>query len=386
MRLTYLADPTSTHTVKWLAYFLQRGDEVHLLGWNHPTDKALAGVHYHHLPDALTPPFVAPVRSVLWRLGWWPLAFFRQMQHLLNQIQPDIFDILMINAADIPAALARRGPLVLTPWGSDLLEYPRGYTATVRWLLCAALRRADLVLCNSEALAQAAVHFGTPVDRVRRVGQVVDLSCFRPGLDRQQALAQAGIAGSPVLLSPRLILPLYQIETAIEALARVRQSFPSAILVQLGDRSLDPDYACRLENLIVHLGLEDAVIFPGRQSYEQMPYLFAASDVVLSLPTFDSRPSTVYEAMACGVPVVAGDLPSLREIVSDGETGLLVPLDDAGAIGAAVVRLVSDVRLRQRIIENGLTFVRTEGEYEAQMAVVAGYYEMLLAQRREGLH
>jgi hypothetical protein len=152
MRLCYLADPTSSHTVKWLSYFLRRGDEVHLLGWSHPTDPLLKGVIYHHLPDVLPTVFVAPARSLLWRLGAWPLAQWRQMQVLLEQIQPDIFDILMLNAGEIPAALARRGPLVITPWGSDLLVYPQKYALLGRWFLRRALHRADLVLCNSAAL------------------------------------------------------------------------------------------------------------------------------------------------------------------------------------------------------------------------------------------
>ncbi len=383
MRLCYLADPISTHTVKWVSYFARDSRyEVHLMGWSAPTDPALSRVIYHHLPDELREPFVAPVRGALWHGRLWFWAQRRQYQVLLDRIRPDIFDILMINAGEIPAALARRGPLVVTPWGSDLLEYPPAYTPLTRRLLAATMRRADLVLCNSAALADAAVSLGTPEKRIRRVGQIVDLSRFHPGLDRQSARAQVDLTGTPVLLSPRSILPLYRIETAIEALAHVRKEFPSAVLVQLGDGALDADYSGRLQSLIARLKLEDAVIFTGRQPYDRMPHFFAASDVVLSLPTYDSRPSSVFEAMACGVPTVVGDLPQLHEIVNDGETGLLAPIGDAQATGAAAVRLLTEPALRRRVVENALAFVRREGDYETQMARVACYYDELLAEQR----
>lgn len=383
--LCYLADPTSTHTVKWVSYFARDSRyEVHLMGWSPPTDPALRGVVYHHLPDELRDPFIAPVRGTLWYSRLWFWAQRRQYQVLLDRIRPDVFDILMINAGEIPAALARRGPLVVTPWGSDLLEYLPTYTVMTRRLLAATMRRADLVLCNSAALADAAVSLGTPEKRIRRVGQIVDLSRFHPGLDRQSARTQAHITGTPVLLSPRSILPLYRIETAIEALAHVRKEFPSAVLVQLGDCTLDADYSGRLQSLIARLELENAVIFTGRQPYDRMPHYFAASDVVLSLPSSDSRPSSIFEAMACGVPTVAGELLQLHEIMVDGETGLLAPLGDGQATGAAVVRLLTEPALRQRVVENALAFVRQEGDYESQMARVAVYYDELLTGQAKG--
>jgi glycosyltransferase involved in cell wall biosynthesis len=384
MRLCYLADPTSSHTVKWLSYFLRRGDEVHLLGWSHPTDPLLKGVIYHHLPDVLPTVFVAPARSLLWRLGAWPLAQWRQMQVLLEQIQPDIFDILMLNAGEIPAALARRGPLVITPWGSDLLVYPEHYRPPTRFFLRRALRRADLVLCNSAALAQASIAWGAQPERVRRVGQIVDLARFRPGLDGTMLRRALGIDGGPVLLSPRNLQPVYCIDVLIRAMPKVLVHYPQARLILLGKRELDPSYVARIENEIERLDLCHAVRFGGWFANDKMPQLYALADVVLSVPSSDSRPSSVFEAMACGVPVVVSDLPGLREIVTPEETGLLAPVGDAEGTAAAILRLLQDDTLRRRIVYQALAFVQREGDYVTQMAKVAGYYDELLSGLGQG--
>lgn len=378
MRLCYLADPTSTHTVKWLTYFVRCGHEVHLMGWNHPTDPALAGVHYHHLPDELEQPFPALVRSALWHLRLWPIVHGRQMDLLLRRIQPDIFDILMLNADQIPAALAWAGPLVVTPWGSDLLVYPGHYTPLTRFFLRRALRRADLVLCNSEQLAQAALRLGAQPGRIRRVGQIVDLDRFHPGLDGSTLANRLGLTGRPLLINPRQLQPNYRIEILIRALMEVLPTFPAAQLILLGKRDLDPVYVASLNALIEQLGVQEHVTFAGWFDYREMPFIYALADVVLSVPISDSRPSSVFEAMACGVPVVVSDLDALREIVRDGETGLLIPGDNPQAVAAAIRRLLRDEPLRRRIVAQALDFVRYEGDYETQMSRVAGYYDELL--------
>lgn len=382
MRLCYLADPTSSHTVKWLAYFLQRGDEMHLLGWSQPVHPALNGVRYHHLPDVLTPPFVAPVRSLLWRLGWWPVAQWRQMQRLLAEIQPDIFDILMLNASELPAALAWRRPLVITPWGSDLLVYPAHYSPATRWFLRRALRRADRILCNSAALADASIALGARPGCVRRVGQIVDLVHFRPMTASSLFRRQLGIDDGPVLLSPRNLQPLYCIDVLVRAMPGILARYPSAKLLLLGKTELCPEYVTHIRQEIERLGVQHAVRYAGWFTNDVMPQVYALADVVLSVPNSDSRPSSVFEAMACGVPVVVSDLSAVREIVTDGETGLVAPVGDPNATAEAVLRLLDDATLRRRVTTQALEFVRLEGDYHTQMAKVAAYYAELIAERK----
>jgi glycosyltransferase involved in cell wall biosynthesis len=61
----------------------------------------------------------------------------------------------------------------------------------------------------------------------------------------------------------------------------------------------------------------------------------------------------VLEAMACGAPVVASDTDGLREVVDDGRSGLLMPVDDPAALARAVLRLLHDEQLRSRLVAGG---------------------------------
>jgi glycosyltransferase involved in cell wall biosynthesis len=83
----------------------------------------------------------------------------------------------------------------------------------------------------------------------------------------------------------------------------------------------------------------------GNVSPERMPDVYRAADVVLSVPSSDSSPRSVWEALACGCPVVVSDLPWARDELKDGRHALLTPLD-AAAVADAIERVLGDERLR----------------------------------------
>jgi glycosyltransferase involved in cell wall biosynthesis len=129
----------------------------------------------------------------------------------------------------------------------------------------------------------------------------------------------------------------------LEAAARL----PGCAVVLVGD---GPDRA-RLERLATKLGLEDRTVFTGW-----------SDDVRRLLPTFDIvvQPSrregfglTLVEAMLAERPVVAADVGGVREVVVDGDTGLLVPPEDAAAVAAAAARLLADPEERRTMGAKG---------------------------------
>lgn len=384
MRIAYYADSTSPHTEKWLKYFIDQRYDVHLLGWSYPSDYLIDSLNYHHLPSELPKKvFPRPIGSILRHVGLGDLILGIQIKKILQSIQPDILDILMINRPEIFIALSWEGNLVITPWGSDLLVYPQGYSWIMRYLLKLALLRADLVLCNSAHLESAAMKWGARPEKLRRVGQIIDLGLFRSGINPEPIRKQFGIIGYPVILSPRNIRENYRIHNILQAFKIVLEDFPEARLVQLG-RKDNIDYVQFLESEIDRLGIRKSVVFTGWQDNHIIPQILAASDIVISVPASDSCPASVFEAMACEKPVIASDLAPLREIIVDGKTGLLVPLDNPQALSQAIVRLLKDANLKQRIVTEARLYIQREGDYRRQMERVARFYdEILIKQERK---
>jgi D-inositol-3-phosphate glycosyltransferase len=88
---------------------------------------------------------------------------------------------------------------------------------------------------------------------------------------------------------------------------------------------------------------------------QRIPDAYRAADLIW-YPTIDDEPLGLVplEAMACGVPLVVSRSGGMRETVDDGETGLVVPRDDADALAAAAVKVLSDRTLRSSLVHNGL--------------------------------
>lgn len=105
-------------------------------------------------------------------------------------------------------------------------------------------------------------------------------------------------------------------------------------------------------------GLTDRVDIPGWVGPQRVAELIASADILV-LPSFsENLPVSIIEAMAAGIAVVATPVGAVEDIVTDGETGLLVPPGDVDALQAALTRLVSDPALRQRMGAAGLAIHR----------------------------
>ena len=105
----------------------------------------------------------------------------------------------------------------------------------------------------------------------------------------------------------------------------------------------------RLDALVAELGLGDRVRFLGAQPRDAVLELLAAADAEVLSSGWENFPHALIEGLAVGTPVIATGVGGVREIVTDGENGLLVPPGDPGAFAAAIRRFFADGALRDRL-------------------------------------
>jgi glycosyltransferase involved in cell wall biosynthesis len=97
----------------------------------------------------------------------------------------------------------------------------------------------------------------------------------------------------------------------------------------------------------------------GSVSGDQMPDVYRAADVVVSIPSSDSSPRSVWEALACGTPVVVSDLPWARDELEAGQSALVVSLE-AERVADAIVRVLDDPVLGEGLGSRGRTLAAAE--------------------------
>jgi glycosyltransferase involved in cell wall biosynthesis len=111
----------------------------------------------------------------------------------------------------------------------------------------------------------------------------------------------------------------------------------------------DGDEREPLQARAAELGLADRVRFLGPLTRERVVELFRAADASILSSSWENFPHTVVEALAAGTPVIATAAGGVAEVVQDEVNGLLVPVGDADALGAAVRRFAADGALRERL-------------------------------------
>ena len=234
-------------------------------------------------------------------------------------------------------------------------------------------RRADRVICITEALARFNREVvGLPERKLRVVHYGLDAPPEPWGPPGGPELRPE----VPVLLSICRLVPQKGVDVAIEALARVRAEHPDAHLVVLGEGPLRAE----LSILADRLGVVDAVSFPGRVG--DVAWWLRRAAMLVHPARWEGFGLALLEAMLSARPVVASAVSSIPEIVVDGETGRLVPPDDAAALAAAVVDLLDHPARATSMGEAGLALAQAEFSVERMTERTAGVYDEVLSSRR----
>lgn len=187
---------------------------------------------------------------------------------------------------------------------------------------------------------------------ITRAPEVADRVVIVPNAVAKPALPHTGGGERPNILFLGRLNEMKGVPQLSEALSRMRD-LPNWRATLAGD-----GHVASTRTTIAEYGLSDRVAVPDWVGPERVAELIASADILV-LPSFtENLPLSVIEAMAAGVAVVATPVGAVPDIVRDGETGLLVPVGDVGALAAALTRLVLDPALRQRLGIAGLALHR----------------------------
>jgi glycosyltransferase involved in cell wall biosynthesis len=238
-----------------------------------------------------------------------------------------------------------RLPLVSTKHNDDPFR-----AGPFRHLERVLVRRARMVIAITEALRGFLVdRVGLPAAKVVTVPYGLDELPAGWGPNPPLELP----SGARVLLACARLVEQKGLDTAVRALPDVLSNHPDAVLVIAGE---GPERA-RLEALMASLGVTGSIRLLGRAG--DVASLYRRAELLVHPARWEGFGLVLLEAMLAGLPIAASRVSSVPEIVLDGETGVLVPPDDPGALTAALDRLLADDALRRRLGEAGQRRART---------------------------
>jgi glycosyltransferase involved in cell wall biosynthesis len=296
-----------------------------------------------------------------------------RLSRVIRQLRPDIVHahdphgVAMAALALSMSTQPRTPPLA----AARRVDFRLGRNALSRW----KYRQVDCFICASEAIRQIVLRDGVEPGRAVTVHEGIDLGRIdaAPPAELHKELWLPHHA--PIVGNVAALVAHKGQRHLIDAAVEILRHEPDARFIIAGEGELRDS----LQHQIKHLHLEKHVVLAGFRP--DVLSLHKAFDIFVMSSVTEGLGTSLLDAMACGKPVVASRTGGIPEVVEDGVTGCLVPPRDHTAMAEAIVKLLADKNLRERMGAAGLARVREQFTAERMVEKTLQVYEKLLSER-----
>jgi len=346
-------------------------------------EESVSGFNFHRTGDQPSIWGKLPVIGQIWSI-W---LIYRRLRSILPTFRPDLIHAHSPALNGVAAHLACRRfglPLVYEVrafWEDAAVDQGTSREQGPRYRLTRALenyvlRRADRVTAICEGLKRDIEARGTCAAPVTVVPNAVEYERFSRDIPRDDALAaRHGLAPGATLGFVGSFYDFEGLDLLIDAIPQLLAADPQVRLLLVGGGTQEE----ALRSQVRRLGLDGKVIFTGRVPFAEVERYYSVIDLLV-YPRRSLRltelvtPLKPLEAMAQRKLFVASDVGGHRELVRDGETGVLFRADDVGALVRAVLHVIGAPDLQARLRRDGLAYVRDERNWRKSVAKYVEVY------------
>ena len=258
--------------------------------------------------------------------------------------------------------------LIVSVWGTDIIGNTDN-PGTLWGVLSKKymFRQAEEITATSHFLAEATAKLSPKGKFIHVIPFGIDCSMFRKKEFRHaDKKVQIGFI--------KHLEPRYGPDHLLRAMAIIVKQYQDVELTVVGHGKMMDT----LKELSIHLRIEKHIGFTGYIPYEQIPEILAGMDIFV-MPSVEAETFGVaaIEAQAMEVPVVASNIGGVPEAVVDGKTGILIEPGNVEQLAEAIIKLVKEPELRQRMGEEGRKFVLRNYNIEENVRLFEQLYQNL---------
>jgi len=245
------------------------------------------------------------------------------------------------------------------------------------------IKNSNICTANSKTSAKMVSDIAGRKD-TQVVPMGVDTNLFSRSIKVDVIKKKYGIDGDVLLFVGRLIR-VKGVYYLIKALPEVLKQHPKTKLLIVGSGSEKG----RLIQLCSELAIINRVVFINEVLQEDLIPLYSMANILVLPSIIDVTGETeglgvvLLEAMACRVPVIGSDVGGIRDIIIDGETGLLSKQKNSDSLAEKIIQLLSDKQLRKKVIKNGFKLVKEKFTWEA---ISDGFLNIYMEVIKKGSH
>jgi len=273
-----------------------------------------------------------------------PHKLFPVLQTVIEEIGPDLIHAGPVQSCGYLTKLTEFHPYFVMSWGSDLLLEAES-SDYMREITKLTLQHADVLVCDSNAVRQKALHYAEFADdEVVQFPWGVDLEDFQPSTPRSEFRKQFGWPKNAlIVISARAWEDPYDPWTGIQAFSLAYLQNPKLRLILLGGGSK----ADEIRKVIQQERLSNVVHLAGQVQERELPDFYQSADCYLSSCPNDGTSISLLQAMTVGLPAVIANAGGNPEWVSSGRNGWLNEAGHAAAFAQSLLR-AADLSVSER--------------------------------------
>ena len=358
------------HKLGWETYHLTSPKHTH----GEASEETVDGLHFYR---------TAHRQKRLPGVNEWAImqALTRRLEEVAREVGPDVLHAHSPALNAVPALRVGRKlgiPVVYEVrafWEDAAVDHGTSTEWGVRYRLTRGLethvfRRVDHITTICEGLRQDILARGVDGSRVTVIPNAVDADRFTLGGAPDETLKdQLGLTGSKVLGFIGSFYAYEGLNVLLDAFPRIREAVPEARILLVGGGVQEANLKAQAEAL----GISDQVRFTGRVPHEQVQRYYDLVDVLV-YPRQSMRltelvtPLKPLEAMAQGRLLAASDVGGHRELIRDGENGVLFRAGDSPALADRVIDLLGDTERWPALRKAARDYIETERNWPASVA------------------
>jgi len=310
-----------------------------------------------------------------------PFFLFGLILTLFRLLRKERFDLIHthwiipqgLSVVLVRSLLRDKTPVICTSHGGDLFAL-RG--RMLHWLKKRIINSCDALTVVSNAMRNTVLDMGVASEKVRVISMGVDLANFYTqdsGIER---------SNNELLFVGRLV-EKKGLNVLLNAMPQVIQAHPDACLTIAGAGPMEG----RLKIIVREKNLTNKIAFLGMRPQSELPLLYRRAAIavfpfiVAENGDQEGLGLVVVEAMGCGCPVIASDLPAIHDTIVHGKNGLMVPPGSPEMLASAITTLLSDAELRLQLSREARNSVVDKFDWEQVAYKYSKLYKKLLVSR-----
>jgi len=371
MRICYVSSNLNIHDYRFLSALIERKYDVYLISY-------ASKRRYPEIPTIIRN--IKGLKTIHKKfdfsagLGLFSPFVVLDFCNLLNRIKPDILHTGWVLRDGFLGALSGFHPVLLMPWGSDVLIEPE--ISLLRGMIVKyAIKKADMITCDCETVRNKIIQMtGFDESKIVIFPWGLELDKFYPD-HKKSFLIRKKLewTDNKIVIMNRSFEAVYGIQYFIEALPEILNQEPATRVILIGSGTLEK----QIRSLVTELKLEEFVKFVGRVSMEEMPDYLNAADVYVSTSLSDGTSLSLLEAMACALPVVVTEINANKEWVIDGHNGFLVQPKNPGEVSKKVLTLLKNSNLREEMGQINLEIARDKADWNKNIDKLERIYKSM---------